>query len=268
MAYSDDINALSPDHRWAFDGNVGTDAIGTSNATMTGTLAGVALCEGVANCAQSNTIAGDRFTLPTAVDIENNTNSLKAFGGWFSIDEVSPHPCSIYSEGDAQPTYHIVLAVGNNTMFEVVDGIGDIAQAYGITMVPSRNYHLMTIFDNGTLSFYIDGVLQSSNSLVSTTLRPRTVAGEFADPAGTVGVGGSVVLLQAPTNGSYNEWASWADTTLPTPAETRSELFEKGALPESTITTDTEINMQTDLDTYASNAFANSPLCLRIEDVT
>jgi len=260
MAYSDDIDALSPDHRWAFNGSSGTDSVGSATATMTGTVAATAISEDVSNSAQTNAIAGDRMSLGSITTIGNSAHSRKSIGGWFQISKVDAHPARIYGEGDADPTFQFIMAMGNNLMLETVDG-GTSVQVYGLALAVDRPYHIYGELQgdgyNDTLRLYVDGVLQESIAFGSTTLTTRGLA-EFADPAGTVGVGGDIVLLQAPVNGSYNQWASWANKTLPTTTEIREELFEKGALPDVTITN------QAGLDALADTVRGNTPLSILV----
>ncbi|PUB82386.1 MAG: hypothetical protein DBP02_15140 [gamma proteobacterium symbiont of Ctena orbiculata] len=267
--YDQVIDALNPDHRWAFDGNEAVDQVGLVDGTTSGTVSSTAGCEDVTNCLQTNTIAGDRVSYATTTTLNNSAQSRKAVSGWFMVSAINAHPCRIYGEGTNALCYHVVMALGNNLMFEVVDASS--IQLYGLSLVPGRWYHLYTEFQGtgyeDTVRLYVDGVLQDEASSGVATLAARGVA-EIADPAGTVGVGGDVVLLQSPVNGHYNQWATWSDKTLPTATEIREELFEKGALPSVTISSDTEANMQTALDAYADTVRPDAPLCIRIEDVS
>ena len=93
-------------------------------------------------------------------------------------------------------------------MFECVDTDFTL-QVYGPPLQPERAYHFCGIFEGSGYSneirFYVDGVEQTLASPTgrnpdSADLDARGVA-EFGDPAGTVGVGGDVVLLNAPVTG-------------------------------------------------------------------
>jgi hypothetical protein len=65
----------------------------------------------------------------------------------------------------------------------------------------------------------------------------------------------------------YQHWAAWGSAP-PTDTEIRETLFERGALADVTIATDTQANMQTAIDVYASTARADAPCCIEIEAVT
>jgi hypothetical protein len=275
MAYSSDIDALNPDHRWDFDGDA-TDQIGSADGTGTGmTYPASPICRDVTNVALTDS-TGDRVSIPTTTDINNSAQSRKAVGGWFSYSAAQGPPKRIYGEGNQSTNFQFVGFIGNNVMFEVVDTGFDV-QVYGFYLEPNRPYHLFGMFSgNGydnEVKFFIDGVEMtvanpSDRQPDAATLSSRGVA-EFADPAGTVGIGGESVLLNSPVNGYYNQWATWdgANADL-SDTDIRVELFEKGALPDVTISTNTEANMQTALDAYADTVRGDAPLCIAVEPVT
>ena len=264
MTYDADIDALNPSHRYSFDG-VYTDSVGTSDGTNSGCATATAICEDVTNSIQTNGTT-DRVTLPSVSTI-NQELDRKAVCGWFMTSAIQQPPCRVYGEGDASNSFAIILGFGNNVTFEV-DGASFTLQIYGDTpLVAGRAYHLCMVFESSTygdeLRAYLDGVPQTSSADVTPggALASRGV-GEFGDPVGTVAMGGTAIVLVAPVNGSYNEWAFWAgaDAVL-TDAEVREELFEKGALPDNTITN------QAGLDALASTVRSNAPLCIRVDVV-
>jgi len=266
MAYSADIDALSPDHRWSFDG-VYTDSIGSANGTNSGmAISGVPICEDVSNRVQSNSIA-DRVTLATSTDIEGAL-SQKGFGGWFRVSAINQPPTRIYGEGDATTSFAMLLGFGNNVTFEI-DSNDFTLQIFGdIPLENNRAYHLWMGFDGngGTDEFraYVDGVKQldsADTSLGVASLGARTV-GEFGDPVGTVAMGGVALVIIAPINGNYSQWASWSGVNaMLTDNEIRQELFEKGALADVAITN------QSGLDVLAGTIRSNAPLCIRVDVV-
>lgn len=276
MAYSDDIDSLSPDHRWSFD-NTYNDQVGTVNGTGSGwDFITTPLCRDVIYSGRTNGTS-DRVSIPTTTNINNSAQTRKAVAGWFLTTAYNAPPKRIYGEGNNATSFQFVMAYGNNVMFECVEPTNFDIQVFGPPMKPNRAYHLCGIFEGSDygneVRFYVDGVKMDLSA--PTNPAPGTVdlnsrdVGEFGDPAGTVGIGGDVVLLNAPINGLYNEWATWdgANAVL-TDTEVRETLFEKGALPDITISSDTESNMQTALDAYADTVRSDAPLCIRINDVT
>ena len=222
MAYTDDILALSPDHLWTFN-NVLTDSVGgvtgiASGATL---VSNTTMCEG--NTFSLRTAAiDDRVALPSTADISNSAQTRKAVGGWFQVSGLQNPPKMIYGEGDTTNSFKIILGWGNNLVFELDDG-NTAFQIFGDTILePNRSYHLMLIFEGtgygNILRAYLDGVLQLNAEPTNRTpglanLTAKTTA-EFGDPAGTVSVGGSEVVLLAPINGSWAQWATWDGTEL------------------------------------------------------
>ena len=276
MAYRNDISALGANHHWDFNGD-SLDQIGTVNGTDTSIIyTDTAITEDAVNCATTNAVA-DRISIPTTVDINNSAQTRKAVAGWFEVTAIQPAPKRIYGEGDNATAFQFVLAYGNNVMFEVVEPTNFDIQVYGGVIVPNRVYHLCGIFEGSGFAnevrFYVDGVKQLDASPVNrqpgtVDLNLRGVA-EFGDPVGTVGVGEGIILLQASLNGRYQHWVTFdgANAAL-TDAQVRQELFEKGALPATTIASGTQAAMQTTLDGLASTVRANAPLCIRVNTVT
>lgn len=276
MTYSTDIDALLPDHRWALDGN-SADSVGSTDGTDTSMLyTSSGICEDATNCAETNAIS-DRISIPTTTDINNSAQSRKTVGGWFVATGIQNPPKNVYGEGDATQAFRFILGWGNNIMFEVHDPSFTLQIFGDVALEVNRPYHFLMAFEGNGYSnefkAYLDGVEQlnaepTDRQPDAATLTARGVA-EFGDPAGTVGVGGTAVVLIAPINGKWNHWATWdGANALLTDTEIREELFEKGALPDVTISTGTESAMQTALDVYADTVRSNAPLCIRIESVS
>lgn len=276
MAYGDDIDALNPDHRWSFD-NTYNDQVGSANATGSGTsFTTNPICEDVTYSMLTNALS-DRAYLPSTADINNSAQTRKAVCGWFLVTSIQRPPERIYGEGDSTVSFAFIIGWGNNVIYEV-DSNDFTLQIYSDTyLVENRAYHLCMIFEGNAygneLRAYLDGVEQLTAQPVDrqpdyATLAARGI-GEFGDSASTVGIGGTAILLEACTDGRYNQWATFdgANAVL-TDTEVREELFEKGAIPDVIISTDTEANMQTALDVYADTVRGNAPLCIRIEPVS
>jgi hypothetical protein len=277
MAYGDDIDALNPDHRYSFE-NTYNDQVGSANGTNSGCdfVTTPVLCEGNTYCMRTNDIT-DRVTLPSTTTINNSAQTRKAVAGWFRMSAIQNPPKRVYGEGDATQSFAFLVGWGNNIVFEV-DSASFTLQIFGDTfLAPNRTYHLCMIFEgNGygnELRAYLDGIEQtaaepSDRKPDAATLAART-AGEFGDPAGTVAMGGTAVILIAPINGYYAQWAIWdgADAIL-TDTEVREELFAKGAIALNTISGGTESAMQTALDAYADDVIGDVPLGFAVEDST
>lgn len=268
MPYGADIDALSPDHTYSFD-NTLNDGTGTSNGTNGGTtFSANPICEDVTQSLLTNATT-ERVTLPDIATIGNSAQARKAVAGWFMPTAIQNPPKVIYAEGNATTAFSFLLGWGNALMFEVQSAATGTIQIYAdVVLDPNRAYHLCMIFEgNGygnEVRAYLDGVEQLDANPVdrqpdTATLAARTPA-FFGDPVGTLGVGGTGVTMLAPINGRFNEWAMWGDSAnaVLTDTQVREELFEKGALPDVTITN------QAGLDALANTVRANAPCCIRI----
>jgi len=265
MAYIDDILALSPDHVWTFDGSF-NDSAGTANGTNSGFLTGTApLCEGASNSSSSNN-TGDRVTIPATTDIEAVYNR-KAVGGWINVDSLQLPPKSIYREGTTGNQFNIIMWAGNKVMLDLVANT-TVLQAFSDNIFkPGRTYHIFArVLGTGfgdSFALYVDGVKQavsqpSSGQTGVANFGARTPA-EFADPSGSTEAGNATVLLNAPDDCAYNYWATFfLNPALLTDQQIREELFEKGALPGVTVTS------QAQLDALAGTVRPDEPLNIRV----
>lgn len=277
MAYVDDVIATGPQHVWTFN-NVLTDAVGSVTVTNTGgALVATPLVEDSTHSYQING-TGDRATVPNTADINNSTQTQKAFGGWIQVTSIQLPPKRLYGEGGASPVFQLILLWGNNLIFEVLDSSNDLQAFSNGPLVPSRIYHVLAVYEGSasgnSARLYVDGVQQTLTAPANgqpggANLAARTPA-EFGDPAGTSGLGGGTLLLNGMANANHSHWASWTGTAVDNLDATtiRVELFERGARPDVTISTDTAANMQTALDALASTVRPNVPLCIRVEPVS
>ena len=272
MAYRDDITALSPDHLWPLEAD-SNDDVGSVNGTNTSIVfTATACCEDASNAAQSNA-TGDRIDFTTSTDIDGALDR-KVVTGWLRVSQIQGPPKSIWREGTTGSQFNIVMWAGNVVMLDIVSGSTVLQVTSDQIFQPGRNYHICAVFE-GTgfgdrAALYIDGVEQSgTQDAGSLTEIASRAAAEMCDPSGSTEVGNATVLLNAPVNGNYNFWATFsAANAVLTDAEIREELFEKGALPGATISSDTEANMQTALDALADSVRGDEPLNIRIEAVT
>ena len=275
MAYGSDIDAiLSPQHRWNFDGDA-SDNVGSADGTNSGmSTGGTAICKDVTNSFLSSSTS-DRVTIPNTSDINSSAQTRKAVGGWFMFTANQGPPKRIYGEGNQSTNFQFVAFVGNYVMFEVLEPTNFNIQIYGPFLEPNRVYHLLGSFSgsgfDNEVKFFVDGIEMTDAN--PTDRQPDTAdlnsrsPVEFGDPAGTVGIGGGTVILNAPVNGNYNEWCTWNGVTL-SDSSIRVDLFEKGALGDVVISSGTESAMQTSLDVYANSTRSNAACCIEIQAVT
>ena len=273
MTYLTDLLTLSPDHLWDFDGDF-VDSVNGANGVNAGFTVVGNIVEGVSNSVRCNTV-NDRVTVANTATI-TGAFDRKAIGGWVRLSALQLPPKSIYREGTTGTQLNFVLWAGNNLMLDVVSGT-DVFQAYSNNvLVPNRTYHVFakvegTSYGN-SFALYVDGVKQGLTEPASGVLGVATIAGRgdptWGDPAGGTEVGNATVLLNGPETCRYQYWAGFiAGPAQLTDTEIREVLFEKGAFPSEIITTGTEAQMQTQLDTLASSVRGDQPLNIKIEPV-
>lgn len=269
MAYRDDITALGASHLYPCDSNL-NDIVGTLNFTNSGgAFNGPQICEDTTasyvlnSTTDTATAASDPAFQSAVVDY--------CFSFWFRTTAVQLPPCRVFGDGGQVSSNSICLGFGNTALSEVFSN-PDVSQVGSISdIVPNRAYHLTLIFrdlgsGNSQLEFFIDGVSQGTKTVADTS---GTNRGGFriggVTGTTTYSIGGVPFQLVSPVDGQYAMVSTFVSTNVPTSTEVREELFEKGALPHVTISSDTESNMQTALNALSSTTRPNVPLAIRIE---
>ena len=273
MTYQTDLDALTGIvHRFPLDGDA-LDAIGSANGTNAGgNFTGTPICEGATNSYETTNSVDHRIVFPTTADIDGAL-AQKTTSIWFSLSAAQQPFATIYGEVTGSDSFQIVLSPGNGIVFEVHSASYTL-QIYGdVNLAVDRAYNLVMQFDGtggaNEFSAYIDGVkqLDSVDTTPGVATMPSRNPGDLGDTtAGTVslgGVGGAVLV--APVVGSNNELCHF--TSVQSTTTIRETIFEKGALPDITITSDSLVNMQADIDTYADTVRGNSPCAIRVEAI-
>ena len=261
MAYRDDILALSPAHLYIFDGDY-VDTVAANNGINSGFAASTSITEDATSSVRCS-VKSQRVTIPDSTPI-NGALTGKGVGGWVRLNSVQLPPKSIYGEGTTTQQFRFVMWAGNTLMLDIVDGT-DIYQAYSDRVLqPNRTYHIFGLVKtSGEFELYVDGVLQSITNPSPALYSNRNVDSgtpcEYGDPAGTTEVGNATVLLNGAEACDYAYWAHFANADVPTGTQIREELFEKGAVPEVTITN------QAGLDALANTVRPDVPLCIRVD---
>lgn len=266
MAYRDDIIALSPDHFWRLDGVLTADVGGLTVTNSGFSLTASPTCEDSVNAAQCNAV-GDRLAVASDAAIDGAL-SQKMVAGWIRLSAIQLPPKSIYREGTVGNQFNLVMWAGNVLMLDIVNG-ATVLQAFSDRVFrPGRNYHVAAIFEGDAagnkFSLYVDGIEQSvklpGSGLPGFASIGSRSAAEWGDPSGSTEVGANTVLLNGAVNCNYGFWATFSGANVPTAeAEIRATLFEKGAIPEVTITD------QAGLDALADTVRSDSPLAIRVD---
>ena len=272
MAYRDDIIALGANHLWPCDGNL-NDIIGTLNFTNTGgVFTGPQICEDI-SASYVTSATADTGLAASDPSVQDVTVDY-CYSMWFRTTAIQQPPCRVFGDGGQTVNNSFFLGFGNSIVCEA-DCDPTVIQVGSATAIAvNRPYHLALVFrdiggGSSQLEFFLDGVSQGTADVADTssTTRGGFRLGGVTDTTSYT-IGGSAFQLVSPVNGQYAMISTLVGANVPTNTEIREELFEKGALPDVTISSNTQANMQIALDALASTVRPDAPLCIRIEAIS
>ena len=277
--YFDIYDALDPDHWWRFNNDAYADSGTFASNPITNSVIGGGgafvtdpiICE--QNTHSWRNQRGSRREPSNSNQMNGQVETTRTMAGWIRVNDVDPALSCLYEEGGGVNNLCLLLGIGNILVASYADTSDDNAQAYSdFPLSPDRDYFYTWSFDHnaGTKEFrlWIDGVKQSvtsGNPLTSGDLDAHSGDISFGGPGGSLEVGGTDVTFLTSQDCFYANWASW--TVLLDEADIL-ELFQRGARPVRTISSDTIANMQIDVDTYADTAFPDEAMSMRIFETT
>lgn len=271
MAYRDDITALGANHLWPCDGDL-NDIIGTLNFANTGgVFTGPQICEDISASYVTNGTA-DTGLAASDPSVQNVTVDY-CYSMWFRTTAIQQPPCRVFGDGGQTVNNSFFLGFGNSIVCEADCDPTVIQVGSDTAIAVNRSYHLALVFrdiggGSSQLEFFIDGVSQGTADVADTSSSGRggfRIGGVTNTTSYTIG--GSAFQLVSPVNGQYAMISTFTGANVPTNTEIREELFEKGAVPHITITSDTQANMQSQLDALFGTVIPDVPLAIRIEEV-
>lgn len=272
------VSALSPDHLWQLD-NSYDDSAGSVDMTTdivgTHTFNATPICEKNTHAWELNSVTERRGCADNPEMNITNAHLERTMGGWIQVDSVQQSLGVFYKEGGAVNNLAFIFGMGNVLMAQLADTSDDQAQAYSdFRLAVDRPYHILFRYsyneNPAEFRLYIDGVEQSStdgNPLTSTNMDSHSGDINWGDPDNNLEMGGTDIAFAGTQGCLYAQWATWT-RALNKPDEIRVDLFEKGALPDVTISSNTEANMQIALDAIASTVRPDWPLAIRVEAVS
>lgn len=271
MAYRDDITALGANHLYPCDANL-NDIIGTLNFTNSGgVFTGPAICEDISASYVTSTTS-DTATAVSDPTIQDITVDY-CYCLWFRTTAIQQPPCRVFGDGDQTVNNTFFLGFGNSIVCEVDCDPTVIQVGSDTAIAVNRSYHIALVFrdiggGSSELEFFLDGVSQGTATVadVNSIGRVGMRIGGVTNVS-SYSIGGSAFQLVSPVDGQYAMIATFTNTDVPTNAEIRNELFEKGAIPGTTIPSGSQSAMQAALDALASSVRPNEPLNIRVEAV-
>jgi len=277
LDYSSIILANNPDHWWVLEEDY-DDTGGwatTSNLTSIqegdgGAFVSESMSEGTTGCWQAT---NDRRACANTTAMNASTTTDRLMGGWIRLGEIFQGLTCIYEEGGSVNNIAFFVGMGNRLVAQLADTNDDNVQAFSnMSLEPNRTYHILFRFSytesNKQFQLYVDGVLQevtSGNPLTSSDLDAHNANISFGGPGDNLEVAGTDVLFLTATDAKYSNWVTWSRAVLQPDI---IKLFKRGAVPDVTITTDIQANMQTGIDALASTSLSNTPLSIRVENYT
>jgi hypothetical protein len=280
LTYSEIIDALSPDHFWSLNGDY-IDTVQGLNWTVAGGSPSFTSNPLTRGRTQAWTVgtSSDEAGPPNSNFMNQESETTRTMGGWIRITQIQDSLVMFYEEGGGINNIAFFMGIGGILIAQMADTGDDNVHAYSdFPLEPNRSYHIAFRFDytqpiaaNRRFELFVDGVLQSStfgNPLTSSGGHLDAHSGdiEWGGSGDNLEVFGTDINFPAATTTYFNDWATW--TTYISDADMRSELFEQGVRGDIQITSDTQANMQTQLDVYASTVQPNSDCTFRIEACT
>lgn len=223
---------------------------------------------------ESSEIADSIYTNTT------NTHSARNIGGWVHFVDNQLTPGTFMEEGGGVNNYYFIMEPNGRVVINIADdGDYKAQRSADFQFENGRTYHVMLDSDQAAspkvFDLWVDGVKSTAPLAGSLGTKSDMVthSGDwsFGDADANLDTGGVDIAYAAAFTMYFSHWGTWSNTGGGAPlteAQIRNSLFRKGALSEHTIGTDTEVNMQTDIETYDSQTHANVPLTYDVEDVT
>jgi hypothetical protein len=275
--YQSVIDSLDggPDHHWSFNNTY--EDVGVNGPNDCSVVAGAPtfttnpITRGRTH-AFTVSDQGQRIEPPNSNWMNGQTETTRTMGGWLRFTEVQESFVCVYEEGGGVNNLAFFIGMGGILIAQLADTSDDNVHAYSnFKLQPNRDYQIMFRFDyTGTDAFelLIDGVVQTTtfgNPLISAGGHLDAHSGDigWGDAAGSLEVFGTDITFPACVTSYHNDWYTW--TSFLSESNIRSELFVKGVVADITIQTDTETNMQSDIDLYTGTSRVDSACNFRIE---
>ncbi len=290
IPYKDVLRGLNPDHYWALDGDYDDTGITGPVRNMT---SGVVNGGGVFNTNvisenTTNTWAMDNVITRREIADSPNMNITisskeRSLGFWLQLNGVQKSLATVWKEGGGVQNLAVITGLGNVLMFQLADvaGTRDNVQAVsGFRLKPGRPYHIAAYYThNATVKearLIIDGRLQPAEL---TDGNPMTLgifdshSGDvtWCDADNNLETGGTDIAYAGQEDTYMNHFYTLSDNSagggLLSLDDVLNKAFRRGAIPDDIISSDTESNMQTAIDS-TSDTRQDWPLSYRIEAPT
>ena len=284
--YSAIFQELNPDHQWNFDGDYldtglgGTLRPATNGVVNTSQSFVTSITDDATQCMQFGDNKDRREIVDSPYMNITITSDERTVVGWIEFNQIQQAMGTIWKEGGGVQNLAFIFGLGNVVMAQGADNPGNAINAQAVSEIKltvNRPYHLALryslIEDPKELRLFLDGEeqpyqLSNGNPLGAGTFNSHSGDVTWGDSDGNLETGGTDISYNGPTGCKYAYWASWSDNSTSGGAVPKTDilkLFRRGAKPLYTIDSDTETNMQSDLETQlASSEVGDYPLGIRV----
>ena len=280
--YKSFIQSLFPDHYIPFDNNYNDIGITGPVRNATSSVVGThtfqpAISEDTSFCFRLGSVT-DRREMADSPNMNITIDSsARTIMMWISLGVIQQSLGAIWKEGGGVQNLAFLLGIGNVLMAQMADSTSkDNVQAISdFRLDIDRPYNILMRYsyaDNG-FHLYIDGKIQTVTDGNPIVFNFDSHSGDivFGDPDTNLETGGTDIAYAGMEDCKIAHFGSWSDNSANTGGLTQNEIesiFLRGATPTVTITSDTQSNMQAQLDAIADTVRPNSPLAIRVEEVT
>ncbi len=288
--YSAKLDSLNPDHLWKFNNDAYVDSgrsgnthpatnsvVGTSNFTAD------PICEDTTHSMLMESVTARRECADSANMNVTISSDERTVATWIKLGGVQNAMACLWKEGGGVQNLALLTGLGNVLMVQAADSPGNAINAQAtssIKLTVNRPYHVAMRYtlleDPKEWRLYLDGVeqalaLTNGNPLGTGAFNSHSGDIVWGDPDNNLETGGTDISYNGSTSCKYAYFCSWSDNSPNTGAldkvsEIKDVLFRRGATPKYTIDSDTEVNMQSDLDTQLEDSEVEDwPLGIRIQ---
>lgn len=287
-AYKSLIEALSPDHYWSFDNTYDDDGItgpvrnATSGVVGTQIFVSTPIAEDSTHAWELNSVT-DRREIADSPNMNITISSKeRTICTWVQLNKIQQSLGAIWKEGGGVQNLAFLVGLGNVLMAQLADVAGSRDNVQAISdfrLTPSRPYHILMRYSHldtvKEFNLYIDGRKQAvtdGNPMTLGIFDSHSGDVTWGDPDNNLETGGTDIAYAGQEDCYLSHFITWSDNSAGTNAGGLSdseilELFQRGAIPDDTISSGTESAMQTSLDGTA-DARPDWPLSYRIESPT
>ena len=284
LPYKDVIKALSPDHYWPLDNSYNDEGITGPVRNMTsGVVGGGAMVASPISEDTTHTWHQNGVTVRREIADSPNMNITisaqeRTVCTWAQLNAIQQSLGAIWKEGGGVQNLAFLVGLGNVLMAQLADvaGTRDNVQAISdFRLTPARPYHILMRYshlDNpAEFRLYVDGRKQAvtdGNPMTLGIFDSHSGDVTWGDPDNNLETGGTDIAYAGQEDTYLNHFVTWSDNSAGTNSGGLSdaeilELFQRGAVPDDDIASDTEANMQAAVNATA-DARPDWPLSYRI----